>query len=376
MDFTDFASTNLSQRSYRTRLIFPPAPLISLTNLTSGNTLVRIDNATQPYRLEQTTNGLDWIGLATNFAFREIEVRTSSSSSNNLPPTTFLTASRPHFLAPSAFGVQNYTFLAGNLTAGAWMQLTLTKTNNQVVIIGTTNLVAGLSSTNLAHQIYNSINNHPALQSNDGVIAEDFYVVGGQARFVLRARSPGYSAALLKISPKTSGFATGISVTPGFYHNLTQNLADLQPRNHLYVTVGTTRLKSAFSLDTTQLSDGYHELTAVAYEGSSVRTQTRTSIPVCISNSPLSATLTLLDLTNNAPANATYHIQVSANTNNVSLTTLFSTGGPIGFATNNPSAIFDVIGTNLWAGLHPFYALVETATGQKYRTKTSWIRLQ
>ena len=36
-----------------------------------------------------------------------------------------------------------------------------------------------------------------------------------------------------------------------------------------------------------QLPDGYHELAAVAYEGSHVRTQTRATVPVCISNSPL-----------------------------------------------------------------------------------------
>ena len=39
-------------------------------------------------------------------------------------------------------------------------------------------------------------------------------------------------------------------------------------------------------------------------------------------------------------------------------------------------ALFDVIGTNLWTGRHPFYAIVETATGQKFRTQTHWIRLQ
>jgi hypothetical protein len=97
---------------------------------------------------------------------------------------------------------------------------------------------------------------------------------------------------------------------------------------------------------------------------------------VCISNSPLFATLTLLDLTNNAPAQATYHIQVDANTNNVILTTLYSTGGAIGFATNSPNANFTVSGTNLWIGRHPFYAVVETSAGHKFRTPTSWIRFQ
>ena len=44
-------------------------------------------------------------------------------------------------------------------------------------------------------------------------------------------------------------------------------------------------------------------------------------------------------------------------------------------ATNVSNVIFPVHGTNLWAGLHPFYALVEAAAGQKYRTRTEWIRM-
>ena len=130
-----------------------------------------------------------------------------------------------------------------------------------------------------------------------------------------------------------------------------------------------------FPLDTTTLADGYHELTAVAYEGSNVRTETAVTAPVVVQNSSLSATLTLLDLTNQAPAQGTYHIQVAANTNTVSLITLFSTGGALGMATNVPTAIFQVNGTNLWDGLHPFYALVETSDGLQYRTGTSWIQL-
>jgi hypothetical protein len=43
-------------------------------------------------------------------------------------------------------------------------------------------------------------------------------------------------------------------------------------------------------------------------------------------------------------------------------------------ATNSSLAIFAVDGTRLWAGLHPFYALVETAAGLKYRTETRWVR--
>jgi hypothetical protein len=156
---------------------------------------------------------------------------------------------------------------------------------------------------------------------------------------------------------------------------LTQNLSDLQPRNHLYVPAGAFSLAPAFPLDTTTLADGYHEFTVVAYEGSDVRTQTPVTIPVQIQNTSLSATMTLLDLTNQAPVQGTYHIQVTASTNDVSLITLFSTGGALNTVTNVSTTVFQVNGTNLWAGLHPFYALVQTADGLAYQTQTQWVRL-
>jgi len=156
---------------------------------------------------------------------------------------------------------------------------------------------------------------------------------------------------------------------------LRQNLSDLEPRNHLYVTAGASSLVLTFPLDTTTLSDGDHVLTAVAYEGSDARTQTQATVPVQIQNNSLSATLTLLDLTNSAPVQGTYHIQVTASTSNVSLITLFSTGRSLGAVTNQSTATFQVAGTNLWAGLHPFYAIVRTSDGFNYRTKTQCVRL-
>ena len=59
------------------------------------------------------------------------------------------------------------------------------------------------------------------------------------------------------------------------------------------MTAGLTNLAVSFALDTTTLADGYHQLTAVAYEGSHVRTQTRLDQSVVIHNTPLSATLSV-----------------------------------------------------------------------------------
>ena len=180
------------------------------------------------------------------------------------------------------------------------------------------------------------------------------------------ARSPGLAAATaIQATPTDSKVI--LSTPKGA---LTLNLPDLEPRNHLYVTAGVTNLPVTFSLDTTLLADGYHQLTAVAYEGSDVRTQTQLSTPITIQNSSLTAGMIFLDATNAAPVTGTYHVQVSANAGNVSSIALYSTGGTVATVSNSPSAIFSVTGANLGVGIHPFYAVVATADGHVCRTAT------
>ena len=49
-------------------------------------------------------------------------------------------------------------------------------------------------------------------------------------------------------------------INPAGPQALDDNVSDLQPRNHLYLTAGATNLSLTFPLDTTTLSDGSHEL--------------------------------------------------------------------------------------------------------------------
>jgi hypothetical protein len=240
------------------------------------------------------------------------------------------------------------------------------------VVVSVTNQSGG-NSTALASQVFNAINTNPGLQGPDGVLADDYVLNPGAVTFNLYARSPGYQTAKIQVFAQVYP-QTKFAVAPQ-QSTLTQNLSDLEPRNHLYVTAGASSLTLNFPLDTTTLADGYHELTAVAYEGSDSRTQTQKTVPVQIQNSSLSATLTLLDLTNPAPVQGTYHIQVAANTNTASLITLYSTGGALGAVTNQSTATFPVAGTNLWAGWHSFYAIVKTSGGLGYRTGTQRVQL-
>jgi hypothetical protein len=85
--------------------------------------------------------------------------------------------------------------------------------------------------------------------------------------------------------------------------------------------------------------------------------------------------MTLLDLPLTAPVQGSYHIQVTANTNAISQVALWSTGGALATVTNQSTAVFQVEGSSLGAGRHPFYALVRDTDGRSYRTETKWVRL-
>jgi uncharacterized protein (TIGR03790 family) len=371
-NFVDTGIMNSSGRFYRAFLAGLPPPAFSVLNMASNLTLIRVDSAALPYTVGVSTNAGQWQMLETNFAFGQIQTTAASaggSGGSGSSLSTFLSAAQPAFMTSQARGMQGYEFISNVPPVNAWIQFAFTKTNGQSVVVAVTNQW-GTNSIALAGQLFNAINANPALQGSDGVVADDCVYDAGAVSFNLYARTPGYQAAAIQVQPR--GYAVIMSTPQG---TLTENLSDLEPRNHLYVTAGTSHLALTFPLATTKLTDGYHTLTAVAYEGSNVRTETQASVPVQIQNTALSATMTLLDLANSAPSKGLYHIQVTANTNNVSLITLYSTGGALGTATNVSSAVFPVAGTNLWAGLHPFYAIVRTSSGLTYRTQTQSVTL-
>ncbi len=375
MVFVDPQSSSAPCCFYRAELL--PAssapPQLTLLNWPiNGSPSFRVDGATQPYVVETSTNLVVWTPLFTNLAIGEIQTTAASSPGTARALTSFLTAAGNTFLDSQAQGTLGIS-LRGLAEVGDTLQLTVTKTSGAQINLFVTNQVSSGALASLAQQMVNAVNSTPALQGSDGIIAGDLATnLSRLAGFNLYARSPGYAAPAIQAAATESGF---VMVTPGEPTSLQQNLSDLQSRNHVYVTAGSRTLGLTISLDTTALSDGWHELEVVAYEGSNVRTQTRINLPIVVQNTPLSATMTLLDLPLTAPVQGTYHIQVAANTNNVSAITLFSTGGAIGTLTNQSTAVFTVNGPSLGAGLHPFYAVVQTAGGLQYRTQTQWSRL-
>jgi uncharacterized protein (TIGR03790 family) len=305
----------------------------------------------------------------------QVPVTGSSSPNGSGPLTVFLTAGQPSFLDTIASGLRNFV-LSNAPPAGSSLNLTVTKTNGTQFTLNATNSSGDTTLSNLVQQLVVQINSDTDFLGLDGLHAEDFVSDVPPPKeiveFNLVPNTLGWAAAEIQVSLTAS---PGISVTPLGTVGLDQNLEDLQPRNHLYVTAGVTNLSQTFSLDTTTLLNGFHELTAVVYEGSHVRTQKRVSQTVRVQNGPLSATFTTVFGDTNTALEATLQFQVTANTNNIARIDLFSTGGVLASVSGEASPLFSVAGTNLDLGLHPFYAVVTDAVGQQYRTETKWIRL-
>ncbi|HEY6167737.1 MAG TPA: TIGR03790 family protein [Verrucomicrobiae bacterium] len=285
--------------------------------------------------------------------------------------TTFGVASHTNFLDTFAYGQRSYE-ITGSSTLGSILQVTVTKTNGTIVTLAATNSSGTISAASHTQQLLALMNAAPALQAADGLVAEDFFDYAGIGLFNLTARTLGRGPAEITVAFVASA---GMSVSPAGINALDENLADLQPRNHFYLSAGTTNQTIAFALNTTNLADGFHELTAVAYEGTHVHTQTRATVPVWIQNSALTATLAPVNADTTTAVEAMFTVNVSANQSSIALIELFSTGGRIGAATNQNSASFAINGLDLGAGLHPFYAVVTTAGGQKYRTTNFVTRL-
>jgi uncharacterized protein (TIGR03790 family) len=312
--------------------------------------------------------------LAINVPGGNVTVTTSSAVGSASGPATQMAAARPVFLDTVATGYQMVT-IDNTPIIGDWLQFTFIKTNGNMVTLGVTNTTTGTTVGTLAQNLVNLINANPALQSADGLFASDFYDSDPylpEVQFFLYARAPGWPASQILATLNTS---TNLQATPTGTNPLADNVSDLRPRNHLYLSSGKNTLSVNFACDTAQLSDGYHQLTAVAYEGTSVETQTRAVRNVQIQNTSLTATLASLPAGTNATFDQQLQFTVTANNNNISRIELFSTGGSVGVATNQTAAVFGLSAAFLGLGFHPFYALVTDQTGHRYQTQTIWYRI-
>ncbi len=310
---------------------------------------------------------------STNLTKTGAQIPVSVNSTNPSGPlTTFIYASHTNFLDSIAEGHKSF-LLSGNPSANSFVQLAVTKTNGTIITLAATNTSAG-NLTQLGQQFLNLISATPSLENTDGLAGDDLQTdpSTGDVYFNLVALGQGCAAAQIQANLTVS---PDLNMAQTSLNTLTDNLTDLNPREHIYITAGVTNLSITFPFNTATLADGYHELTAVAYEGSHVHTQARARQNIVIHNTALAATFTTLVGGTNTALEATLQFAVAANTNDISTIQLFSTGGLLAAVTNQTSATFSVAATNMGLGLHPFYAVVTDTHAKQYRTQTECIRV-
>jgi len=279
--------------------------------------------------------------------------------------TSFAAAAQPAFLDSTAYGY-HLVQASNNPNMGDWLQIAFIKTNGAQIAVAVTNTQSGANIISLLQSLQDDINATPALQSADGANASDLLQWGDNSYgFLINANSPGWQAA--QIQTVFTGSAD-LGITPAGTNALVDNAPDVQPRAHVYLNSGAASLPVNFTIDTTRFADGFHVLTAVAYEGDSVRTQTRVQQTVQFSNTTLTAGLAAV-----APAaNGDLQFSVAASAANIALIQLFSTGGAVAAVTNQTAAVLAAPAALLGIGLHPFYAVVTDNNGLQYQTPALW----
>jgi uncharacterized protein (TIGR03790 family) len=296
----------------------------------------------------------------------QISVQASASIGSASSVTSSATAAMATFVDSSAYGYHLVEATNVSLNAGDWLQITFIETNGLEVTVAATNTESGATTGSLLQTLMNQINANPTLQAGGGANASDLLEQNNNfSGFLINAGYPGWPASLIQTiftgSPDLDPMPTGTNA-------LDDNYPDLQPRAHVYLSCGAAALPVHFTLDTTAFADGFHDLIAVAYEGTSVRTQTLAQEMFQFRNTALSATFSAIG----ADANGNLQFSVTANATNIEQIELFSTGGTVGTATNQSGAVLPGSAATLGVGLHPFYAVVTDANGHQYQTPTIW----
>jgi uncharacterized protein (TIGR03790 family) len=298
----------------------------------------------------------------------------SSAAGSVAALTTFLNASRTNFLDSTAYGIRELT-VAGEVVVGDYLSLTVIRTNGALVQLGVTNSTAGTTLLEFTQRLLNLANNpDTGLQGVDGVTGQDLQDptqgATSQIAFALRANAPGWAASQIQARLEGSFTITPLNQAP-----LNRNVDDLKHRNHLYISAGLGTLTAAATFNTALHPDGPHRLTAIAYEGTSVRTQTRTDTSIQISNNTWKAVLSPLLAGSNSAVSATLQFRVTASIATISNIELFTTGGLVASASGVNEATFNIAGNSLGVGAHEFYAVVTSNNGQRYRTSVVPVRL-
>lgn len=304
-----------------------------------------------------------------------------ASTRGNAPAlTTFLQVSGPALLDTVAYGARSY-LITNTPAPGDFLELRITRTNGLISVHSVTNQ-NNLKLNEFVKSLLARVEADSSLKGPDGVVIEDInmhedfpytpYAYGTNdhsGTFTIRAAAPGWPQSQIQVVFHGS---PSMEIETAGTNRLDENVSDLRPRAHLYLSAGFTNLYVNHLLDTTRLSDGHHEFTAVGYEGTHVRTQTRVSLPVIVRNTGLEASLSAS--AESVPVGSPLVLEATSSALGATFE-LHGTGGVLSIASNNPAPVFILDSARLGVGLHSFAALATDAHGARYRTAPVPVRV-
>jgi uncharacterized protein (TIGR03790 family) len=149
---------------------------------------------------------------------------------------------------------------------------------------------------------------------------------------------------------------------PGFSDNFNDNASTLGARGVVFLAAGQPSLVASYTLATTNLPDGPHELMAVAYDGSAVMAQGRVTIPFVVDNNSITCRL-------DRPVSGQYVLRGNVMTAEASVAgatvtqVSFYAEGKLLASTNAPPYVWVLATTNYGAGMVEFQARGDGPSG-------------
>jgi uncharacterized protein (TIGR03790 family) len=288
----------------------------------------------------------------------------SSSTGSAGAVTVYTWSPRTNFLETAYYAHEQLT-LSGVPVAGDVLRLVVT---NLAGVTVTNEAVASASDdrNTLLRKLASAVNSDPNLQGGTGcemkwVTVTNVYIDPIQHEAYLVARTNTWQGYNLHVTYSVVNQAGSTLVGPGFTDHFNDNSNVLSARATIFLSEGRTNLVGTYSLVTTNLADGPHELTAVVYEGTAVRTQGRVTIPFVVDNNAVACAIT------NPPTGGTALLSesVTAYVQASSVTSVeFYVEGKRLASTNAIPYVFSFAATNYGVGSVTLQAKAYASTGE------------
>ena len=274
-----------------------------------------------------------------------------SSSTGSAGMVTVLAWSpRTNFLE-AVYNAHEQLTLSGTPVSGDVLRLVIT---NLAGVAVTNEVVASANDdiNTLLHKLASTVNSNPSLQGGDGcemkwVTVTNIYYNPSEHEGYLVARTNTWQGYNLHVAYSVITQPSSSLVGPGFTDYFNDNSNVLSARATVFLSEGRTNLVGTYSLVTTNIADGPHELTAIVYEGTAVRTQGRVTIPFVVDNNAIACAITNppTDGTALLSESVTAYVQASAVTS-----VEFYVEGKLMASTNAPPYVFSFAATNYGVG--------------------------